>query len=114
MEGSYCGRVGNLHSYDCQGVKLLSQEKIDGSRINVAIRPENIFLSKKDENTENSLELTLEKIEIKGTEVELLVEKGDFKLSLNINKNVLDYHQLKTHDKIFAHIKAENVHIIKS
>ena len=63
---------------------------------------------------ENALELTLEKIETKGTAVDLVLGKENFRLSLNISKNVLDYHQLKKDGKIFAHIKAENVHIIKS
>ena len=29
LEGSYCGKMEELHSYDCQGVKLLSQEKFE-------------------------------------------------------------------------------------
>ena len=114
LEAKYFRKIGNLYSYECDGAKFLSTEKSDSNQVNIAIRPENVFISRKKENMDNALECTLSKVDVKGTEVDLTLQKENFKLSLTVNKNVIDYHELKKDGKIFAHIKAENVHIIKS
>lgn len=113
LEASYIQKNGDLFSYDCQGVKLLSTEQVGNKHVYVAIRPENIFLSSKNENMGNAIECTLSKVDVKGTEVDLTLQSGEFHISLIISKNVFDHHKFQVNDKIVANIKAENVHIIK-